>query len=236
MLDSLSWSAVKVNMVPLSVEFTKANSDPIDKPRPDSRMPLVTCVAADMEELPEFAEGRFFSVLIPVGCVHLRPGAFSDVDCITEVSIPDGVTHIGADCFRNCTGLVSVEIPFSVRHIDDAAFENCRNLASIKLPSGVSLGLFAFAKCDGLQTLTLPARARTKSSFKNCARLETVVVWEGVEVIGADCFCGCRNLKSVALPDSLRRIGDWAFFECSQLGSIRIPPRVLRIPRQCFAR
>lgn len=47
--------------------------------------------------------------------------------------------------------------------------------------------------------------------FSECDALESALIPEGVEVIGANSFFRCSNLKQVDLPQSLRYIGEYAF-------------------------
>ena len=63
---------------------------------------------------------------------------------------------------------------------------------------------------------------------------KTVVVPEGVELIGDYVFKECRKLRSVTLPESLKTIGDCAFAECESLTDLRVPESVEKIDPRAF--
>ena len=52
-------------------------------------------------------------------------------------------------------------------------------------------------------------------AFLNAKALTSVVIPEGVEVIGDRAFCGCTALRTVRLPSTLKHIGANAFFGCT---------------------
>lgn len=56
--------------------------------------------------------------------------------------------------------------------------------------------------------------------------ISSVVIPDGVEVIGDFAFADCSLLKIIELPKSLKTIGDRAFSGCKSLTSIRIPGSV----------
>ena len=56
--------------------------------------------------------------------------------------------------------------------------------------------------------------------------ISSVVIPDGVEVIGDFAFADCSLLKNIELPKSLKTIGDRAFSGCKSLTSIKIPGSV----------
>lgn len=69
--------------------------------------------------------------------------------------------------------------------------------------------------------------------FRLCSELTSIVIPEGVEVLGLRAFWTCENLQSVTLPYSLYEIGQEAFCS-SALTEITIPPQVEIVPYGCF--
>lgn len=69
--------------------------------------------------------------------------------------------------------------------------------------------------------------------FRLCSEITSIVIPEGVEVIGLRAFWTCENLQSVTLPYSLYEIGQEAFLS-SALTEITIPPQVEIVPYGCF--
>lgn len=73
-----------------------------------------------------------------------------------------------------------------------------------------------------------------EEAFCELEKLEEVVIPEGVTAIEDYAFSGCTNLKTVSLPDSLVSIGESAFEECESLEDISIPEGVTRIGDSAF--
>jgi len=68
----------------------------------------------------------------------------------------------------------------------------------------------------------------------NLESITSVVVSDGVTVIGSSAFSWARNLAAVELPDSLTSIGGYAFDNCSSLTRITIPAHVTDIAVRAF--
>ena len=70
--------------------------------------------------------------------------------------------------------------------------------------------------------------------FKNCIRLTSVTIGNGVTSIGYGAFKGCSGLTNVMIPDSVTSIGKYAFDSCSGLTNITIPDSVTIIDNGAF--
>lgn len=64
--------------------------------------------------------------------------------------------------------------------------------------------------------------------------LESVILPEGVVMIGEGAFVECISLRRVELPDSLLIIGDDAFYRCRALEEIDLPPHLYAIGPSAF--
>ena len=62
----------------------------------------------------------------------------------------------------------------------------------------------------------------------------SLVIPEGVTVIGNSAFLGCNTLTGVKIPDGVTSIGDSAFFGCSKLMDVVIPDSVTDIGNSAF--
>jgi len=60
-------------------------------------------------------------------------------------------------------------------------------------------------------------------------KITTVVIENGVTLLGGSAFSGCSNLMSVVIPSSVTSIGESAFEMCSNLTSIVIPEGITSI-------
>lgn len=80
---------------------------------------------------------------------------------------------------------------------------------------------------DLLTTLYIEDR----DAFRN---IETVIIPEGVTIIGDFAFSQAKGLTNIQLPDSLTSIGEYAFQGCDSLETIIIPDSVENIDKGAF--
>lgn len=89
----------------------------------------------------------------------------------------------------------------------------------------VAIGMFyGMGNFDGLFSSNYVARQK----------LESVVIPEGVRIIGSNAFDHCTNLTSVTLPKSLRVIMPRAFYECENLSNIELPNSIEVLGEEVF--
>lgn len=154
-----------------------------------------------------------------------------DGDLLTKVvcpEIPDGVTAIGDFAFYNYKSLRKITLPDSATDIGHYAFFGCKELKEAVLSPNIdSVGQYAFKGCDKLvdvtlgdilsihtlQQLSIPAEqirmvtvlrdtsALVPGAFKNCAKLESVVLPASLMTFGKDAFFGCARLRNVVIED-----------------------------------
>lgn len=78
---------------------------------------------------------------------------------------------------------------------------------------------------------TYKYRYDDKREWKN---VESVVIEDGITVIGDNMFSGCSNLKSVQIADSRGKNRGCAFAMCGSLQKIFIPKNVKKSERLNF--
>lgn len=181
--------------------------------------------------------GRSGELTIPDGVVAIGESAFEGRDGLTSVIFPYVVTTIGVDAFRNCEGLRSITFvglensPWETS-IGQSAFYGCSALREIVFTANsnvVSIGNTAFAYCDQLTTLTLPASVREvgQQAFRDCARLRelTLVGNDDGLTFGDSVFQNCVVLNTINFSAS---VGEFAFHSvfdgCDNLISINVDP------------
>lgn len=114
---------------------------------------------------------------------------------------------------------------------------------TVEIPANIngkkvtSIGMWAFSRCDGLTSITIPAGVERigYGAFDSCTNLTSIDIPEGVISIEAGAFWGCSNLENIHMPDSLTSIGDSAFYGCSKLKSVNIPANVTNIEGMVFS-
>ena len=60
-----------------------------------------------------------------------------------------------------------------------------------------------------------------ESCFRNCTKITSVIVQEGIKRIGNDAFGNCSKIKSIVLPNSIEEL-DYPFVFCTNLQSINL--------------
>ncbi len=85
-------------------------------------------------------------------------------------------------------------------------------------------------------TGTMDALPETGEAWRPyAAKIQTVLLQDGVTSIGENAFSQCESLTEVYLPNSLTKIGASAFVGCTKLQSIRLPAGVSSIGDYAFS-
>ncbi len=82
----------------------------------------------------------------------------------------------------------------------------------------------AFKNCIKLEDVILPSSITSigNNAFSNCTKLKTISLNEGLENIGNSAFENCQSLQSILLPNSLKNIGYYSFASCNSLQNINV--------------
>lgn len=141
---------------------------------------------------------------------------------ITELKLSDGITSLGAYAFASCPQLEKVTIPASVAAIASTAF-NSDTLLTTAGPIGGGYH-FEFG-----WTTQIPDGA-----FMDMTKLQSVVIPEGITLIGSDAFSRCSALAEVQFPSTLLEIGDRAFFSANRIVEPLLPQGLTSIGKSAF--
>ena len=94
----------------------------------------------------------------------------------------------------------------------------------------------AFIANAGLISVVVPEGVEIigNSAFSSCFSLERVVLPSTVKSIGVCAFASCRKLKEVKIPDGVTEIADETFEFCTELASVELPAGLTRIGNKAF--
>ena len=197
------------------------------------------------ETVKEIGEAAFLNcgrLADECGFVIFRDVLYCYCGDAKDVVIPNGVKTVGCYSFSANYSLESVALPDSVSKIEGEAFSGCKNLRRIDIPNvDCDIEDLAFSECPSLAdkdgflivndilfdyygnaaNIVISDRVRAIAGYAFCnqykSSVETVVLPEGLQKLGAHAFRECVNLHSINVPDSLTEIGEDAFRRCPLL-------------------
>ncbi len=129
-----------------------------------------------------------------------------------KLIISKGITEIGKASFNGASKITGVEIPNSAILISDYAFQKCEGLTTITIPGSVKKIGNWWGNANG-------------QIFNGCSNLKEVILEEGIEEISGRAFDSCSKVKEWKLPKSLKRIGPGAF-QSTGVEEFNIPENV----------
>lgn len=188
------------------------------------------------------------SVVIESGVQSISGGAFSGCTALEKVGISDTVAQIDLNAFGGCTSLAAFEVAEGNKaflSVGGVLFSADKELlrcpvgksADYTVPSGtVAIAGGAFKDCAKLESLVISdsVTAIGKSAFENCAALKRITLPKSIAKLEALTFSGCAALAEIALPDSVKTLGEKVFSGCAALKSVKIPAEVTVIPTEAF--
>ena len=150
-------------------------------------------------------------------CVYYE--AFKDCSRIETVSFGEAVQCIEENAFKNCKSIREVTLPKNIKELGNGIFANCSSLEKVVIECDLdSLPGSLFSNCLSLREVIITGVIKhITKTFKGLTSLETVVLPEGLESLGAEAFAGCSSLEKINLPNSLKKIAENAFAGCTKL-------------------
>ena len=161
---------------------------------------------------------------IPATVDSIGRNVFTFCRLLRRISVAEGNRRY--DSRDNCNAVVisrpnclyatcaRTTFPKSLYRIGEQAFAYSPYLREAILPDSIrAIGFAAFAGCDVLDTLHLPAH---------------------LDSIGEWAFYGCQRLRHINIPDSLRFIPFNCFGECNSLRELHLPYTVDSLAERAF--
>ncbi|MBQ8502898.1 MAG: leucine-rich repeat protein [Clostridia bacterium] len=132
---------------------------------------------------------------------------------VKKITIPDTVVRIEDYFFSVLDGVEELTIPASIKSF---------------YPNGIyDDGLrITFVGMENLKKVTVLGDLESLGGFKDCKKLETVVLKGSVNEITSGSFENCTALKNIQIPKSVKKIGDRAFANTS-ITSVTLPANVM---------
>ena len=166
---------------------------------------------------------------VEIKASSLAVGVRAFYDCSSLATFPfEKVSSIGENAFA-LAGIRSFTVPAGTEKIVTNQFANWRSLEEISIPASVTaIESNAFVGCVSLETLTIAEHSLLEtigdSAFSGIGiQAIDLTDCEHLTTIGANAFLNCTSLKSVLLPDGLQIIGSAAFSGCSALEELSLP-------------
>ena len=92
-------------------------------------------------------------------------------------------------------------------------------------------------KCkDGSPSIKIPEDVVEvgASAFKNCEKLETIIISDSVKSLGNESFRGCKSLRSLNLPTNVKHVGESSFRDCINLTELVVTNPEIEIGERAF--
>ncbi|MCQ2591223.1 MAG: leucine-rich repeat domain-containing protein [Treponema sp.] len=136
--------------------------------------------------------------------------------------------------FKDCAKLERIILKEGIElSPDTVTFEGCSSLTELKNFESVKIntGNDKYGDNEKSPTVKLP-----KDFFKNCSKLESISLPEGVTVLEQNVFRGCKALKTILLPEEISELAEGLFYDCSALEKITIADsdRLIKIGNSVF--
>lgn len=162
--------------------------------------------------------------------------AFHGCPNLKKVELNPHLKTIGFASFLGCTSLTEMNIPASVEKIGKLAFLQCTSLERLAVDQS---NPYYFTKGNMLlsdegqvvkdvlqglprdELLVPPVKKVGVWAFAHAARIQRVILSEGLTKISAYCFFH-SEVSFVRIPRSIEEVGDMAFYGCQKMQTIHL--------------
>lgn len=175
---------------------------------------------------------RLEDIKLPDSLVKIESYAFCKASLESLDLSNTSLSEIGDSAFIH-SGVQKVSFPSSIQFVKFGAFDSCRSLQEVNFSKGaqVDISACAFKNCFKLEDVILPEGLTliSASAFLNCGNLKHIKIPDSVTKIEEQAFMGCSSLEELELSQKLKSIGEYAFCDCDSLEKVKIPNEVIEI-------
>lgn len=183
---------------------------------------------------------------------RIANAAFLGCDALVSVSLPSTLGSIGVDAFLACDALTTLAFDgdgAAWTRVSIGAHNDVLN-DIVMLANGEKFeGAFLSGDCsatvkwlmDAEGNLTVTGKGHMPDYdyqgapwFEFADSIKTVLVDDGIDIVGKNAFSGCTELVSVTFAESVRLIDDSAFYGCVNLSEVTLPQNLRRIGAGAF--
>ncbi len=171
----------------------------------------------EMEDVPwlDYAD-EIYAVVLEPGVTSVCAGAFTACTVLETVDIAASVTSIVPDALEDCPALTAIRVdPENPCFSCDAAgaLFNKEKTELLRYPGGRSQGSYTLPDT----VISIAPRA-----FEPAPGLQSLVLPQGLQRLGADALKGCFRLTALEVPDSVEALGPNAIADCVSLQSLQL--------------
>ncbi|MBR5912796.1 MAG: leucine-rich repeat domain-containing protein [Selenomonadaceae bacterium] len=182
-------------------------------------------------------------IILPDSLISIGDNAFEGCFRLEKVFFPDNLKSIGQRAFFGCKSLEKIILPDNVS-IGKDAFAGCNQnfFQPVQVPQQIQQNIsqpvqqknivyYDGNKKNAVGTIYLREGITEieDNEFRDCKKLEKVILPESLTSIGRSSFEYCTNLKLINFPESLTSICDFAFYNCTSLKEIKFPKSLTSI-------
>ena len=150
-------------------------------------------------------------LIIEEGIEFLDKGVFQAIDNIHNVLLPHSLKIIGPHCF-DTSGIEQISSMDNIQYIGEYAFSGMWRIEEIEIDGTTEcIPHAAFSSCSAC-SIVIPSLVKDiQTSAFYGAKIEYLVIPNGLRKIGMYAFSECSHLKRVSIPSSVRGISDNSF-------------------------
>ena len=192
------------------------------------------------------------SVIFSDGLKKIGNSSFYMCSKLASVTLPETLEIMEANCFWSCYSIPRLTIPSSVLEIgpyvcptmsvkfadgnsaikidDNAFYRGINNLYWGRPLESMTFSLNDFSSLEFGNNITEIPDGR----FSGWG-IRTLVIGNGVQVIGNQAFSGCNKIDNLKFGSALKSIGEEAFSGCTTISEVVLPPSLENICSSAFA-